>query len=196
MRIIAGEFGGRRLSAPKGTSTRPTTERVRESLMSALASERGGFDGAVALDAFAGSGALGLEVISRGGAFAVLCDCDAGAVRVMEGNVRSLGLGRERVCVKRTDVMKHGAPRARVPYDLVLLDPPYATDVSSVFGLLARLDQTGGLSADVIVSYEHDAADNVAVDACLEAGAFRLASRRSYGDTVIDIMEREEEQQK
>ena len=66
MRIVAGEFKGRRLQAPKGQNTRPTTDRVRESLMSALASARGGFDGAVVLDAFAGSGALGLEALSRG----------------------------------------------------------------------------------------------------------------------------------
>ncbi len=66
MRIIAGEWRGRPLAAPKGTDTRPTTDRVRESLMSALASERGGFEGAVVLDAFAGSGALGLEALSRG----------------------------------------------------------------------------------------------------------------------------------
>ena len=75
MRIIAGEFRGRKLDAPRGDGTRPTTDRVRESLMSALVSLRDGLDGAVVLDAFAGSGALSLEALSRGADTAVLCDC-------------------------------------------------------------------------------------------------------------------------
>lgn len=193
MRIIAGEHRGRKLAAPKGEGTRPTTDRVRESLMSALASARGGLQGAVVLDAFAGSGALGLEVMSRGGARACLCDRDAAAVRVIESNVGALRYGRDEVRVCRLDVLTGRIVHLPEPYDLVLLDPPYACAPSEVFALLARLSKASALACDVIVSYEHDAATNADVDAELGAGGWKLASRRSYGDTVIDILTREEE---
>ena len=90
MRIIAGEFRGRKLDAPKGDGTRPTTDRVRESLMSALVSLRDGLDGAVVLDAFAGSGALSLEALSRGADTAVLCERDRDAAAVIERNITTL----------------------------------------------------------------------------------------------------------
>ena len=92
MRIIAGEYRGRRLQAPKGDATRPTTDRVRESLMSALSSARGGFEGAVVLDAFAGSGALGLEALSRGAASAHFFEKDGVALRALCANVEALGV--------------------------------------------------------------------------------------------------------
>ena len=91
MRIIAGEHRGRVLKAPKGDGTRPTTDRVRESLMSMLASARGGFEGAVVLDAFAGSGALALEALSRGADRACLVERDGAAAKVVEANARLLG---------------------------------------------------------------------------------------------------------
>lgn len=191
MRIIAGEHRGRKLNAPKGQGTRPTTDRVRESLMSALSSARGGFKGAVVLDAFAGSGALALEALSRGGDKACLCERDGAAVKVVEGNVAMLGYGRDAVRVSRVDVLKSGAPRLREPYDLVFLDPPYAVEPSEVFALLARTRAQGALAPDAIVSYEHAAASNEAVDACLAGSGFRLSSRRAYGDTVIDILTHE-----
>ena len=190
MRIIAGEHRGRPLKAPKGQGTRPTTDRVRESLMSALSSERGGFMGAVVLDAFAGSGGLGLEALSRGADFACFCEKDGGALKVIEDNVRTLRYDRERARVQRADVLKGSVPYAAQPYDLVLLDPPYATSAQEVFALLARLEAAGALDAQVIVSYEHDVAANAAVDALIAAGPFELASRRSFGDTVIDILTR------
>ena len=195
MRIIAGEHRGRRLAAPKGTDTRPTTDRVRESLMSALASARGGMQGAVVLDAFAGSGALGLEVMSRGGAAACLCERDSGALRVIESNVKALGYGRDEVRVCRVDVLSGRLPRLRDPYDLVMLDPPYALEPHEVFALLSRLDEARALSLDVVVSYEHDVTANAAVDAELDAGFLQMSSRRRYGDTVVDILVREKELQ-
>ncbi len=188
MRIIAGEHKGRPLSAPKGMGTRPTTDRVRESLMSALSSERGGLEDAVVLDAFAGSGGLGLEVLSRGGAFACFCEKDGGALKVIEQNVRTLRYGREKARVARVDVLKGVIPAAPCPYDLVLLDPPYAIEAADVFALLARLDEAGRLDAEVVVSYEHGADAASSVDACLAESAFELASRRSFGDTSIDIL--------
>ena len=91
MRIIAGVHRGRAIQAPKGTGTRPTVDRVRESLMSAINSARGGFEGASVLDAFAGSGALGLEALSRGAVSAVFCERDGNAFRTLCANCRSLG---------------------------------------------------------------------------------------------------------
>lgn len=193
MRIIAGEFRGRRLEAPKGQGTRPTTDRVRESLMSALNSARGGFEDAVVLDAFAGSGGLGMESLSRGAATAVFCEQGREAASVIERNLRTLGLGRERARLVRGDVLKRlPMPTADGPFDLVFLDPPYALPVEEALGLLARAVDEGALAAKALASYEHDAAASAAVDAWLAAAPFRLRSRRSFGDTVIDIMEREE----
>lgn len=92
MRIIAGEFRGRTLLAPKGDGTRPTTDRVRESVMSTVFSARGGFEDAMVLDAFAGSGALGLEALSRGAARAVFYERAPEAVKVLQKNVEKMGL--------------------------------------------------------------------------------------------------------
>lgn len=188
MRIIAGEHRGRPLKAPKGQGTRPTTDRVRESLMSALSSARGGLEGAVVLDAFAGSGALALEVMSRGGAFACLTERDGAALKVIEGNVACLRYGRDQVRVQKLDVLKGAVPRARAPYDLVLLDPPYALAPAEVFALLSRLKDAGCLDAEAIISYEHGSETSDEVAQLVESEGLSLASRRSYGDTVIDII--------
>ena len=191
MRIIAGEHRGRSLKAPKGMGTRPTTDRVRESLMSALSSERGGFDGAFVLDAFAGSGALGLEAMSRGAAYACLSERDGAALKVIEDNVRALRYGRDEVRVQKLDVLKSAIPRAKAPYDLVLLDPPYAISPVEVFGLVSRMDEAGQLARDFVISYEHGSEVNDEVEAQIEAAGFVLSSHRIYGDTVIDIFVRE-----
>lgn len=190
MRIIAGEHRGRPLKAPKGSGTRPTTDRVRESLMSALSSARGGFDGAYVLDAFAGSGALSLEALSRGAAYACLCEKDASAAKVIEENARALRYGRDEARVCRMDVLKNLPPRAKHPYDLVFLDPPYAIDAGQVFELIASLEEAACLDEDLIISYEHASAANATVDELAAQTGLAVDSRRSYGDTVIDIIVR------
>lgn len=190
MRIIAGEFRGRRLEAPKGQGTRPTTDRVRESLMSALNSARGGFEDAVVLDAFAGSGGLGMESLSRGAATAVFCEQGREAASVIERNLRTLGLGRERARLVRGDVLKRlPMPTADGPFDLVFLDPPYALAPSEVLGFMGRLREAGLLAPAAIVSYEHDGADDDTVEALAAAQDWRIFSHRRFGDTTIDLME-------
>lgn len=190
MRIIAGEHRGRVLKAPKGDGTRPTTDRVRESLMSMLASARGGFEGAVVLDAFAGSGGLGIEALSRGAAAAVFCEQGREAASVIERNLRTVGLGRERARLVRGDVLKRlPAPPAEGTFDLVFLDPPYALAPSEVLGFMGRLREAGLLAADAIVSYEHDGADDDTVEALAAAQGWRVFSHRRFGDTAIDLME-------
>lgn len=162
--------------------------------MSALASARSGFEGAVVLDAFAGSGALGLEALSRGAAWACAFERDGAAARVVEGNADLLGYGRDRFRLVRADVLAREAPLPPEggAYDLVMLDPPYALKAAEALGVAARLDERGLLAADGLISYEHDAASNDAVDACLDGLPLRLRSRRAFGDTVIDLIEREE----
>lgn len=194
MRIIAGEHRGRVLKAPKGEGTRPTTDRVRESLMSAVASARGGLDGAVVLDAFAGSGVLGLEALSRGAAWACAVERDGAAARVIEGNAQLLGYGPDRFRLVRGDALTRAIPPlpANSNYDLVFLDPPYVMLPADALGVVSRLDEAGLLAADALVVYEHDVAANDAVDAWLTGSAMALRNRRSFGDTVVDLIEREE----
>jgi len=121
MRIIAGEWRGRRLQAPPGQGTRPTSDRTRETLFSMLASRIGSFEGLRVADLYAGSGALGLEALSRGAAHATFVESDARAQTVIKANLAKLGL------VERAHVIGGSAlklPRSDA-FDLVLADPPY-----------------------------------------------------------------------
>jgi 16S rRNA (guanine966-N2)-methyltransferase len=123
MRIVAGELGGRRLVAPRGWRVRPTSDRVREAIFSAL----GDIDGARVLDLYCGTGALAIEAISRGAAQATLVDRD---VRAALGNVRNLGL-QDRADLIRADALtwlqgsRTEDSGLRTPYDLIFIDPPY-----------------------------------------------------------------------
>src|SRR5690606_24750765 len=140
-------LGGRRIAAPRGQSTRPTSERVREGIASALEA-RGWIEGAQVLDLFAGTGALSFEALSRGAAHAVLVDSDAGRIRAIEKAARELGLSRE---IRALPFDLEREPRAflaRLPhgerYDLVFLDPPYER-IAAVGPLLAALSESGKL---------------------------------------------------
>ena len=122
MRIIAGEWRGRRLQAPPGVETRPTADRVRETLFSMLASRLGSFESLRVADLFAGSGALGLEALSRGASFATFVESDARAAGAIKANAAALG------AVDRVQILGGSAlalPRSE-PFDLVFADPPYA----------------------------------------------------------------------
>src|SRR5947208_2259988 len=123
MRVIAGRLGGRRLKAPAGARTRPTAERVREALFAMLEDVAD----ARVLDLFAGSGALGIEALSRGAASAVFVERDPAALRALRENLAALGLGRDVAEVRRSDAMRalHSAQRRGENYDLVFIDPPY-----------------------------------------------------------------------
>jgi 16S rRNA (guanine966-N2)-methyltransferase len=133
MRIIAGKFRGRKLEAPAGEAVRPTSDRAREALFNVLAHGRyragGGsaVEGAVVLDAFCGTGALGLEALSRGGARATLLDSDAKALAVARRNAKALGV-ESQVSYALADATKPPAPR--LAHDLVFLDAPYDSDLA------------------------------------------------------------------
>lgn len=136
MRVVAGEHRGRRLVAPAGTGTRPTSDRVREAIFNVLTSAAGGLDGYRVLDLFAGSGALGIEALSRGAAHVTFVEQARAAAATVRRNLDELGIGEDRATVVVGDALRHVAVEA--PVDLVLADPPYAFDAWPA--LLARLD--------------------------------------------------------
>jgi 16S rRNA (guanine966-N2)-methyltransferase len=127
MRIIAGQWRGRPLEAPLGQATRPTADRVRETLFSMLASRLGTFEDLRIADLFAGSGALGLEALSRGAALAVFVENDAQAAAAIKRNLAKLGAER---CARLVGGSAHALPRSE-PFDLIFADPPYSQDSGS-----------------------------------------------------------------
>lgn len=135
-RIIAGAYGGRQIKTPKGDGTRPTSDRVREALFSSLRSELGSFADVRVLDLFAGSGALGLEALSRGAAHAVFVEADARAAAVVKANLADLkASGR----VLKTTAEKYVATVEGGPFDLIFVDPPYAMSTQAVAALVDAL---------------------------------------------------------
>lgn len=149
-RIIAGQAGGRRLAVPpKGT--RPTSDRVREALFGALSVDPG-LAGAAVLDLCAGSGALGLEALSRGAAHALLVERDRRAVAVLRRNVAELGLAGAQVRAASAAAVTAG-PAAR-GYDIVLVDPPYEVPDTEVAGWLVAAAGNGWLAPDATVVVE------------------------------------------
>ncbi len=178
-RIVAGTARGRRLSVPpKGT--RPTSDRVREALFSALDADPG-LTGTAVLDLCAGSGALGLEALSRGAEHALLVESDRRAAAVLRRNVADLGLPGAVVRAAPAATVL-GAPADRA-YDVVLVDPPYDLPAAEVAGWLAAAGRNGWLAGDAVVVVERAA----------RAGAFpwpeplHPVRERRYGDTVLHV---------
>ena len=186
-RIVAGDAGGRRLVVPKGRSTRPTSERVREALFSGL-EVRGLVAGARVLDLYSGSGALGLEAASRGAASAVLVDSAHGAVEAARRNVRELGLSG--VTVVLSSVRRFLAGGAALPVGLVFADPPYAMDQAELTAMLSDLVAGGWLEPSSTVVIERSAQS---IEPGWPRGLVRVALRR-YGDTALWYAHRRPEQ--
>ncbi|MEU6810610.1 16S rRNA (guanine(966)-N(2))-methyltransferase RsmD [Streptomyces sp. NPDC046831] len=153
-RVIAGAAGGRRLAVPPGTGTRPTSDRAREGLFSTWQALLGGpLDGERVLDLYAGSGAVGLEALSRGAGHTLLVEADARAARTVRDNVRSLGLPGAEVRAGRAEqIIRTTAPEK--PYDLVFLDPPYAVSDDDLREILITLRTEGWLAEDTLVTVE------------------------------------------
>ncbi|MEU0145017.1 16S rRNA (guanine(966)-N(2))-methyltransferase RsmD [Streptomyces sp. NPDC006288] len=152
-RVIAGSAGGRRLSVPPGTGTRPTSDRAREALFSTWEALLGTLDGIRVADLYAGSGAVGLEALSRGAAHALLVEADAGAARTVRDNIRTLGLpGAEFRAGKAEQIVTGQAPSE--PYDVVFLDPPYAVTDDDLGEILLTLRAQGWLTGDALVTVE------------------------------------------
>lgn len=147
VRIIAGQWRGRALIAPAGDATRPTADRVREALFSMLASRLGSFEGLRVFDGFAGTGALGLEALSRGAAHAVFVESDSVAVKALKANIAAMKAPGD---VFAMPIETIGPARAAC--DIVLLDPPYASGAGAT--ALLRLAAQGWIAPHALVSVE------------------------------------------
>ncbi|MEU3047128.1 MULTISPECIES: 16S rRNA (guanine(966)-N(2))-methyltransferase RsmD [unclassified Streptomyces] len=152
-RVIAGAAGGRRLAVPPGNGTRPTSDRAREGLFSAWEARLGSLQGARVADLYAGSGAVGLEALSRGAAHALLVEADARAVRTVRENARALGLPGAEVRAGRAEQIAAG-PAPADPYDLVFLDPPYAVTDDDLREILLTLRRGGWLADEAVATVE------------------------------------------
>jgi len=177
VRIVAGAYGGRRIAAPSGATTRPTSDRVREALFSVL----GPLHDHVVLDLFAGSGALGLEALSRGAQRAVFVESDGWALATLRANVAGLGLPDDRAIVRAGDaalLARDAAARAEA-YDLVFLDPPYRLAAGLGVALGATLPGLLAPGARVVTESPRRAP--------MELTDLPLTQERRYGDTLIRI---------
>lgn len=155
-RVIAGTAGGRRLAVPPGNGTRPTSDRAREGLLSTWISLLGGsLEGECVLDLYGGSGAVGLEALSRGAAHVLLVEADARAVRTIRDNVRTLGLpGAEVRPGKAAQIAAGDVPQ--LPYSIVFLDPPYAVPDDDLREILLTLRTRGWLTDEALVTVERN----------------------------------------
>lgn len=180
MRIIAGEFRGRRLDAPKGKGTRPTTDRIRESLFNWLEHHPDiELQGARIGDFFAGTGALGLEALSRGAAFVTFFETDRAAIEVLKQNIENLGV-ESRCQVLRCDATR--MPKAKQGCDIVFLDPPYGKNLEEK--TLRRASAQGWLNPHANIILESESKDV----AQFGTVGFKNIEDRVYGNTRITLM--------
>lgn len=177
MRIIAGEWRGRRLVAPKGEGTRPTADRTRETLFSMLNSRLGDFVGLSVADLFAGSGALGLEALSRGAERCLFVEQEQDALQAIRSNIATLK-ARDRSTVQPGSVMTLGP--ARRPYDLILLDPPYRTGAGNV--ALDRLQRLGWIGEGTWMAVE------TAKDEDVEVKSLAIETERRVGKAKLTLL--------
>lgn len=183
MRIIAGTWKGRTLAAPRGRDTRPTGDRVREAIFSSVYTLLGELDGLRAADLYAGSGALGLEALSRGAASCVFVESDKGAAAVITRNAADLGADPAAVRIVTAQVGQFAArgPQGG-PVSLLLADPPYRIDAAEFSQVLEELAARGFLENGALVVYEHAAGG----EARWPAGFEGLGAKR-YGDTAVSF---------
>jgi 16S rRNA (guanine966-N2)-methyltransferase len=175
MRVIAGQWRGRPLVAPKGDATRPTADRTREALFSMLASRLGSFDGLAVADLFAGSGALGIEALSRGAATCLFVEHDRAALDALKANLARLGAKGD---VRATSVMALG--HAAQPLDLLMMDPPYATGAGSV--ALDKLGRLGWIGPATWVSIETAKPEEI------DVAGFTIDASRVHGKARLTLL--------
>lgn len=183
MRIVGGRLGGRRLNPPIGKGTRPTAERVREAIASLL-DARAAVAGARILELYAGTGALGFELLSRGASSCVFVEFDPTLATFIKGSATTLALA-EQVTVLRADVTRASCQAqvlARGPYTLILSDPPYR-DAAKALATLEGLVQHGLLAEGALLLLETSAKSVPAVPP-----SFQLLSQYRYGDTAVALL--------
>lgn len=185
MRIVGGMWRGRRIEAPKGMDqTRPTTDRARESIASMIYSERDlSLEGDTVLDAFAGSGAMAFELLSRGAAHATLVDVSRAAARAIQQNARALKADALTTAIVADISRIAGTPALKgAPFDIVFLDPPYAVAAEDVSKAVSALAEAGQLAQDAIVVYER-----AAEAPGLSVRALAPARTKKLGSTAVDL---------
>lgn len=175
MRVISGTWRGRTLVAPKGDSTRPTADRTREALFSMLTSRVGSFEALAVADLFAGSGALGLEALSRGAASCLFVEQDRAALDALKANVEKLGV---RADIRASSVMALGA--AAKPLDVIMMDPPYGSGAGSV--ALDRLARLGWIGPASWISIETGKAETV------DVAGFVIEAERTHGKAKLTLL--------
>ena len=153
-RIIAGAARGRRLAVPAGTATRPTSDRAREGLFATVTAVHGPLTGARVLDLYAGSGAAGLEALSRGAAKALLVESDRAAARVIRANIAAVGLPGARLVTGRVAAVLARGPGPGPGFGVVVADPPYAAAEQEITEMLAALRTGGWLAGGALVAVE------------------------------------------
>lgn len=177
MRIIAGDWRGRPLTAPAGHVTRPTNARAREALFSMLASRLGSFEGLEVADLFAGSGALGLEALSRGAARCRFVERDPAALAALRTNIAALGAGDRAEWIPTA---VEALPATGRPADLILLDPPYGSGAGTT--ALARLRAHGWIAPGAWISLETETGEVAMPD------GFTIDAERSHGKAKLTLM--------
>ena len=184
MRIVGGMWKGRSIDAPWGRDTRPTTDRTRESIASSVLSLFDlSLEGLSVLDAFAGSGAFGIEMLSCGAACCTFVDAGRQAIRTVKGNLASLGAAPASYRIITGDIFAAvaGLSSQGAPFDLVFLDPPYAMPAAEVARLLESLSAAGCVTMDGIAVYERASAAPM-----IEAPCATLIRSKRLGETAVD----------
>ena len=177
LRIVSGQWRGRKLAAPEGDATRPTADRTRETLFSMLTSRLGSFEGLAVADLFAGSGALGLEALSRGAASCLFVEQDPAAIRAIRANIAALR-AQAQTDVRAASVLSLGP--AKSPLDLVFLDPPYHSGAGAV--ALDKLARLGWVAAGTWVSLE------TAADEEPKLRSFKAVAERRVGKARLTLL--------
>jgi 16S rRNA (guanine966-N2)-methyltransferase len=178
-RVIAGAAKGRRLAVPEGKDTRPTSDRAREGLFSTVQSLLGSLTGCRVADLYAGSGAVGLEALSRGAAHALLVEANPKAARVIRDNIAALRLPGAELATDRVErVLKNGP---REPYDFVFMDPPYVLPDEEVRAVLEALRDNGWLAADALIAVERSKRGNPIA----WPDGFEAERERKYGEGIF-----------
>jgi 16S rRNA (guanine966-N2)-methyltransferase len=175
MRIIAGQWRGRPLAAPKGEETRPTADRTREALFSMLVSRLGSFEELRVLDLFAGSGALGLEALSRGAASVCFVEQDRAAVNAIRANAQKLAIVPD---IRQQSVLALGL--CREPFDLIMMDPPYRSGAGSV--ALDKLGRLGWFAPSAWISVETDRSETI------DLAGFTVDTVRDHGKARVTLL--------
>ena len=180
-RVIAGAARGRRLAVPAGRLTRPTSDRAREGLFGTLVALHGPLDGACVLDLYAGSGAVGLEALSRGAGHVLLVESDPRAARVIRDNIAAIGLPGAEVLTDRAERVLSRGPAATQKYDVVFADPPYALAGDEVSVMLNALVKQGWLAPGALVIVERATRSGPVT----WPDGFRADRARRYGEATF-----------